>query len=152
MTEPRAVLERLLAGITAGAWADLADCYAEDAEVVHMFAVRGPHRFRGRRALREHFATMTSASLRLRAHNVVVHETADPEVIVAEYDYRGEVVATGRTFDVANIVVLRVRDGLIVSSRDYHNHLALAAATGRLADLVAALSAERADHEGSPGW
>jgi hypothetical protein len=34
--------------------------------------------------------------------------------------------------------VLRVRDGLIVESRDYADHLAFAAATGRLPSLVAA--------------
>jgi ketosteroid isomerase-like protein len=33
--------------------------------------------------------------------------------------------------------VLRVRDGLIVESRDYSDHLALAAASGRLAELTA---------------
>jgi ketosteroid isomerase-like protein len=36
--------------------------------------------------------------------------------------------------------VLRVRDGLIVTSRDYTNHLALARGTGRLPQLVEALS------------
>jgi ketosteroid isomerase-like protein len=35
---------------------------------------------------------------------------------------------TGRSFSVANIQVLTVRDGKIVRSRDYHNHQALAAA------------------------
>jgi uncharacterized protein len=45
---------------------------------------------------------------------------------------------TSRSFQVANIVVWRVRDGQIVSSRDYHNHLVLAAAAGRLPQLVSA--------------
>jgi ketosteroid isomerase-like protein len=57
-----------------------------------------------------------------------VHETADPEVIVAEYDYEGRVTATGRTFRLANVQVLRVRDGLITGSRDYHDHPGLARA------------------------
>ena len=63
----------------------------------------------------------------LRAGNVVVHHTDDPEVIIAEFDYHGQVSTTGRSFQVANIQVLRVRDGQIVSSRDYHNHAAIAA-------------------------
>ncbi|MFA1544141.1 nuclear transport factor 2 family protein [Actinomadura monticuli] len=66
--------------------------------------------------------------LELRAWNAVVHDTADPEVIVAEFDYDGRVTATGRTFRVANLQVLRVRDGLIVETRDYHDHPGLARA------------------------
>jgi ketosteroid isomerase-like protein len=70
----------------------------------------------------------------------VVHDTADPEVIVGEFDYHGQVSTTGRTFQVPNIQVLRIRDGQIVSSRDYHDHLALAAAVGRLQELVSSLA------------
>ena len=48
-------------------------------------------------------------------------ETADPEVVVAEYDY---VIETDvQTVTVASIQVVRVRDGLIVESRDYHDHV-----------------------------
>jgi ketosteroid isomerase-like protein len=71
--------------------------------------------------------------------NVVVRETDDAEVVVAEFDYRVHHRVTGRTFEAANIQVLRVRDGLIVSSRDYHDHLALVVAGGDLPRLVAAL-------------
>jgi ketosteroid isomerase-like protein len=72
---------------------------------------------------------------------VVVHETTDPEVIVAEFDYDGRITTTGRTFTIRNIFVLRVRDGLIVESRDYANHLVLADALGRLPAMMAEMSA-----------
>jgi uncharacterized protein len=39
---------------------------------------------------------------------------------------------------------MRVRNGDIVSSRDYHDHLASARVAGRLGDLFAALSAQDA--------
>jgi len=52
----------------------------------------------------------------------VLHETRDPEVVIVEYDYDGLVTTTGRSFQVSNIQVSRVRDGQIVISRDYHNH------------------------------
>jgi len=39
----------------------------------------------------------------------VVHDTADPEVIVGEFDYHGQVATTGRAFRVANVQVLRIR-------------------------------------------
>jgi uncharacterized protein len=75
----------------------------------------------------------------MQARNVRVHETADPEVIVAEFDYHGRVSSTGRDFDVANVQILTVRDGLIVATRDFHNHPVIAAATGQLPAIVAAL-------------
>ncbi|MFD0534481.1 nuclear transport factor 2 family protein [Actinomadura luteofluorescens] len=53
---------------------------------------------------------------------MLVHDTGDPEVIVAEFGYDGRVTASGRAFRVANIQVLRVRDGLIAETRDYHDH------------------------------
>jgi uncharacterized protein len=77
--------------------------------------------------------------LKLEVRNMVVHQTADPEVAVAEWDYDGVVTATGRTFRVSNVQVSRVRDGRIVASRDYHNHAFMVAVMGRLPSLVAAL-------------
>lgn len=59
--------------------------------------------------------------------------------MIAEFDYEGLHPATGRTFRTANIQVLRIRDGLIVETRDFHDHLAFAAADGRASQLLAAL-------------
>jgi len=128
MATPRETLDRLLGGISAGASPDLADLYADDAVVDLPFAIPAPLHLEGRDALRAHFAAAAAGPVAVEAHNVVVHETADPEVIVAEYDYRGRVTTTGRSFEVANVVVLRIRDGRIAASRDYHNHAAIAEA------------------------
>jgi ketosteroid isomerase-like protein len=46
---------------------------------------------------------------------------------------------TGEPFALPGIFVLRVRDGEIVESRDYFDHLTSARVRGRLDDLVAAL-------------
>jgi ketosteroid isomerase-like protein len=78
--------------------------------------------------------------LELQARNVVVRETSDPEVVVAEWDYDGLVTSTNRSFQVANIQVSRVRDGQITASRDYHNHFVLADVLGRLPALLVALA------------
>jgi ketosteroid isomerase-like protein len=137
-TSPRAVCERLLAGISSGSWAELADLYADDVVVEQPFGGLAPTRLEGRAAVHERFVTAAAGQLELEARNVVIHETTDPEVVVSEFDYEGRVVATGRTFSLANVQVLRVRDGRIVASRDYHDHLALAAALDRLPDLVTA--------------
>ena len=81
---------------------------------------------------------------RRRVANVTIHETTDPEVIVAEFEYQGTDPVSGAPYALPAIFVLRVRDGEIVSSRDYHDHLASARAAGRLGDLFAALSAQGA--------
>ena len=102
-------------------------------------AVPRPTRLEGREQVRRQFLAAAGGPLRLEAHNVVVHTTGDPEVVIAEFDYRATV--GDRTVTVANIQRLRVRDGEIVATRDYHDHLRLAAATGRLTALAAAMSA-----------
>jgi uncharacterized protein len=135
---PSAVFERLSEGISAGRWHELADLYAEDAVVDQPFGAPAPARLEGRETLRARFAVAAELDLKLVAKNVVVHETTDPEVIVAEFDY--DITGSAGTLTAANIQVLRVRDGLIVASRDYHDHLAIARASGRLPALLAALA------------
>ena len=121
---PREVAQRLLTGISEERWAELPDLYAEDTVVELPFSPEQTV-LRGRGALATHFAGAGDRPLRVNAKNVVVHETTDREVVVVEYDY--DVDAHGRTGTVANVLVLRVRDGRIVTSRDYHDHRAIAA-------------------------
>jgi ketosteroid isomerase-like protein len=52
----------------------------------------------------------------------VLHPGADPELIVGEFDYVAEHTSSGATTRIANVFVLRVRDGQIVHSRDYSDH------------------------------
>ena len=73
---------------------------------------------------------------------MTVHQTSDPEVVIAEWDYDGLITTTGRSFQVSNIQVSTVRNGQIVASRDYHNHLILAEVLGQLPTLLAALARE----------
>ncbi|WP_242894840.1 nuclear transport factor 2 family protein [Actinomadura litoris] len=120
---PRAVLLRLLDGVTAGRHEGLPRLYAEDAVVVHPLAEPAA-RIEGRAALREHYARLERLPLEMTTRNLVVHQTADPEVIVAEFEYAGRNTETGREFVVPNVFVLRVRDGRIVESRDYTQHRA----------------------------
>lgn len=122
---PREVFQALSSGISSGDWSRLHELYADDAVVEMPFALPAPVRIHGREAVRRHFAMNGQAGIALRADAVRVHETADPEVVIVEFDYDGQ-APSGRTFRVSNIQVLRVRDGLIVETRDYHNHAALA--------------------------
>ena len=126
---PQDVIERLIQGISRGRWRELPDLYAEDAVVEYPLALpSGPARLEGRAVIQKYFAAVARMPLELKAHHVVLHQTGDPEVVIAEYDYDGLITTTGHSFQVANIQVSRVRDGQIVISRDYHNHPVLAEA------------------------
>lgn len=139
---PQEVFHALVAGVAAGRWAELPDLYAEQTDVVHPFDPLRAPALRTRDELREHFKpTGAGPELRRRAANITIHETADPEVIIAEFEYQGTVVETGEAFALPGIFVLRVRDGEIVSSRDYFDHVTAARVRGRLDALVAAVNA-----------
>jgi hypothetical protein len=64
----------------------------------------------------------------------VIHETTDPEVVIVEYDAHGTVVPTGAPLYQTIIAVFRIRDGLVVSYRDYLNPLVLAEALASVAN------------------
>ena len=69
-----------------------------------------------------------------------MHRTGDPEVVITEFRYEGS--AGGRPVLIPNIFVTRVRDGVIIESRDYADHIGAARAFGHLPALAAALAAE----------
>jgi ketosteroid isomerase-like protein len=140
---PREVFLALVHGVSEGRWGELPDLYAEQTDVVHPFDPLRAPALRTRDELREHFQpTGTGPELRRRPVDITVHETTDPEVIVAEFKYQGTV--DGQPFSLPGIFVLRVRDGRIVSSRDYFDHLTAAHVRGRLDELVAAVRQQSA--------
>ena len=53
----------------------------------------------------------------------VVHQSTNPDVAVVEFDAEGVVVATGKPYRFSYIAVITVRNGEIVSYRDYWNPL-----------------------------
>jgi ketosteroid isomerase-like protein len=137
---PREVFLALVNGVAEGRWDELPRLYAEQTHVVHPFDPLRATALRTRDELREHFGpTDSSPRLHRRAANITIHETADPEVIVAEFEYQGTVAETGEPYAQPAIFVLRVRDGEIVSSRDYLDHVTAARIRGRLDELVAAV-------------
>ncbi|AGZ44691.1 nuclear transport factor 2 family protein [Actinoplanes friuliensis] len=85
-----------------------------------------PARVEGRTAIRRHLTEAAEAFITIDDHrNVVIHESLDPEVVIVEYDAHGRVVRTGAPFEQTVIAVFRVRDGQVLSCRDYLNPLPL---------------------------
>jgi len=123
---PEAVARRFIGTISAWRFDEVWPMYAEDVVVEVPYAIPEPQRMVGRETLREHFAKAGAIPLRMTAENIVVRETTDPEVVVIEYDYHGQNSETGKSFVAANIMVMRVRDGLIRYSRDFHDHRRIA--------------------------
>jgi ketosteroid isomerase-like protein/uncharacterized glyoxalase superfamily protein PhnB len=120
----------------------LAAFYAERTDVRHPMAPIVGSPLRTRAELREHFAraaAQLSGIERFETVDAVVHTTGDPEVVIFEFGYA--ISAGGHEFTVPNIYVVRVRDGQIVQSRDYTDHVAMARGLGRLDALIARLTA-----------
>ena len=128
MDTPRQVAEKLVTGISEGRCEEVPRLYAEDCVVEVPYATGGAAPLlEGGAAVREHFSHADAMPFRLRARDLVVHETEDPELVVLSWDYEVTATTTGATATVANVQFLRVRDGLIVHSRDFHDHARFAA-------------------------
>ena len=148
---PREIFLKLVHGVCEERWADVVDLYAEQTDVSHPFHPLGAPPMLSREALRDHFAGGSQPdkgpTLRRRPTRINVHETTDPEVVVAEFQYEGIVVETGDPFAIPAVFVIRVRDGKIVESRDYLDHLRSAAARDMLPEVLDAI---RDHHAKSP--
>jgi uncharacterized protein (TIGR02246 family) len=121
----RRVVQQLLAGIAAGPSEAPADLYTQDAVVVLPYAIPGGLRLAGRDQIRAHFARAAASPLRMTPENITIHETTDSELVIAEYDYR-VLISEGAHLTVSNVQIVRVCQGLIVGSKDFHDHVALA--------------------------
>ena len=140
----RQIAERLLTATTGPDPGDIADCYAPDVVIEMPFAAGPlyPDRIQTtRQELRARFRAGTAVRRYQRLSDVVIHETADPEVVIAEYQLHGVLLEQGEPFAQRFVMVMTVRDGQIVHTRDYTNPITGARLLGRLPELLAALSA-----------
>ena len=141
---PREVFLALVNGICEGRLDEVVDLYAEKTDVSHPFDPLRGHGLTSRAELAQHFARRPiRQTIKVQPANIKVHETHDPEVIVAEFDYAGENLDTGEPFTYRCVFIMRVRNGEIVESRDYIDHLSSAEARGLLAPLLAEITARR---------
>jgi len=117
---------------------------ARDPHIAELFAANGviewpfarpgaPNRIIGQMAIRSLYTTWFRAPpLEYQAFTgTVVHETADPDIIVVEYDIQGVTTSSQTPFQLSVIRTIRVNDGHIVLLREYMNPLAMTEALTR---------------------
>jgi uncharacterized protein len=141
---PREVFLRLVYGVADGNFDELPDLYGDVTDVRQPMATPESEPLTSRRALREHFTVPPEARGSLpkrRVVDVVVHETADPELIVAEFAYKFTSPDDSAT-KVPCVFVMRVRDGQIIESRDYIDPIRTFTARGNLDGLIASLRSD----------
>jgi uncharacterized protein len=144
----RQTAERLLRLTLSPDPGDMADCYAPVVVIEMPFAAAPlyPGRIETtREELRARFRAGAAIRRYQRLSDVVIHDTADPEVVIAEYQLHGELTQAGAAFSQPFVMVMTVRNGQIVHSRDYTNPITGARLLGKLPELLAALGA------GEPG-
>jgi len=112
----------------------LADLYAPDA--IHefpFFMANGRHELVGREAIRASYrAGWANHPLEIGAiEDVFVHVAADPEVVTGQFRARATLRTTGAPVEITGLLVLRVRNGQIVHTRDFMDALGVAHALGR---------------------
>jgi ketosteroid isomerase-like protein len=130
-------LDRLLAHDMAG----FANLWAEDGVLEFPFAPPGyPRRLEGRAAIAEYLRGYPDLVDIREVTEKTVHETADPEVTVVEFEVTGVAVATGKPYRLGYIAVLTVRDGEIRHYRDYWSPLAAAEVLGGADQLLTAFA------------
>ena len=97
-----------------------AGLFASDAVIEMPTAGPGaPRRLEGRLAIEELSRRAVTGMHIDDFEDVAVHETADPEVVIAETVTRATLTATGESFTTSSIQVFRIRDGRIVLFRTY---------------------------------
>jgi len=125
-TDPVEVFDRFRDNVLAGSAGLTADLCAEDVVVEMPFAATGvPRRIVGRDRVVA-FAAAGRAALPVRFdtfRTTALHRTADPEVIVVEYEVTG--TTAGRPATAAFVLALTVRNGRVVHWREYQDTAAI---------------------------
>ncbi|HZR54781.1 MAG TPA: nuclear transport factor 2 family protein [Streptosporangiaceae bacterium] len=119
---PADVLARRSQLILTGDADGFAALFAPDAVIESSFAgpPGTPARVAGQAAIREYSRRVLASPLRLEIFEVTkLHQTQDPEVVITEMRTTGTVTTTDRPFTTTSVQIIRIRDGLIVHSRDF---------------------------------
>lgn len=139
---PRAALAKFVAAMEAFSADALADTFADNAIYEFPFLNPSrPERYDGREAIRAGFrAAWIPGRVRIEGVRVTVHDTSDPEVVIAEGELDAAIPDAERRFMSRFVLVVRARGGRIVHIRDYTDAIRVARAMARLPELAAAFA------------
>ena len=140
---PRQTAEQFLRATLSPDPGDLADFYAPEIVIEMPFAPAGLYPARietTREELRARFRAGAAARRYRDLRDVVIYETADPGVVIVEYGLGREMTESAEPFSLRFVMVMTIRDGQIVHTRDYSDPIAGARVLGRVPQLLAALT------------
>ena len=140
---PRQTAEQFLRATLSPDPGDMAEFYAAEIVIEMPFAPAGLYPARietTREELRARFRAGAAARRYRDLRDVVIHETADPGVVIVEYGLDGELTESAEPFSLRFVMVMTIRDGQIVHTRDYSDPIAGARVLGRVPQLLAALT------------
>ena len=134
---PRELVEHALELLLAKDMAAFAGLWAEDGILEFPFAAPGyPPRLDGRAAVADYLRGYPDVLDVREIPAKMLHQTDDPDVVIAEFEAAGIVVATGQPYTMRYIAVITVRDGEIARYRDYWSPLAVTEAMGGAEQLL----------------
>ena len=102
---------------------ELIECFAPDAVMEFPFAPgRMQKRYEGRDAIAAFQQSLRHTFSKLSMTVDAIHETVDPNVVIAEHHGNGEVAENGRAYDNRYVTVFEFDDdGLLVTWREYYD-------------------------------
>lgn len=112
---PRWAAERLLHATLSPDPGEIADCYAPGVVIEMPFAAAAlyPSRIETtREELRAQFRAGAAVRRYQRLSDVFIHDTADPEVVITEYQLHGELIAMRNSRDPHGPAILFTRDSV----------------------------------------
>ena len=99
---PSEMVDRALDLLLTQDMSGFADLWAEDGVIEFPFAAPGyPERVVGREAIAEYMRGYPDLLQVRKIVSKIVHQTVDPEVVIAEFEAAGIVVATGSEYGCA---------------------------------------------------
>jgi uncharacterized protein len=131
---PREVLRAFHDAMKAKSADTLADLYAVDGtHELPFYTPNQPRVLEGRERVRDTYRrAWADHPLDIeRIEDVFVHEGEDREVVVGQWKAQALVRASGKGVEITGLLVLRVRNGLIVHTRDFMDAMGIAKALGR---------------------
>lgn len=144
--EPREIVREYINRMSRAEFDSVLELFDDDIVLCDRFALPEPRELRSKAvalaAIPKNFEPEPGKRVPrfyedLEVRDLVVHEMADPNKVVAEWTYVTRIGDS--TVENHNISVVELRDGRIVHSREYHNHIMRSVAEGTVPASIATI-------------